>query len=357
MRITLFLGLLLIPSFVFAHAPVREASQTATRGGSAEVAIESILLEDPSDQSIAAYGSLDEPGEVDVYSFTIKSDETIPVEVLVPVRISNSLFHPTAVVVHSAFERSDKPYPFDLPEGYGDVSIPAPVMNEREVFFEPFSQERLYHGNEQMISTSADETYYIFIFDERGQTGDYSLGIGTVENFEDQKMIDILKEVLLIKFGLVSSSEIPWGDVIGLFLVLAGFIIGLGAVTVIDIHGFLGRKSSYWTQTTIRTHKVTKPLIWIGISLVLLGGSIFYQSIGWTGLVPIQLLMVGILILNGLFLTFVVSPFLLEQEKKKKDTQLLPKSLQAQITISFIVSFLGWWMLLSTLVWHLLVLR
>lgn len=29
---------------------------------------------------------------------------------------------------------------------------------------------------------------------------------------------------------------------IGLFIFLAGFVIGLGAVTVIDIHGFLGRK-------------------------------------------------------------------------------------------------------------------
>jgi hypothetical protein len=29
-------------------------------------------------------------------------------------------------------------------------------------------------------------------------------------------------------------------DAIGLFITIAGFIIGLGAVTVIDIHGFLG---------------------------------------------------------------------------------------------------------------------
>lgn len=31
-----------------------------------------------------------------------------------------------------------------------------------------------------------------------------------------------------------------WIDVVGLFLLLSGFIIGLGAVTVIDIHGVLG---------------------------------------------------------------------------------------------------------------------
>ncbi len=49
---------------------------------------------------------------------------------------------------------------------------------------------------------------------------------------------------------------------------------GLGAVTVIDLHGFLGRTSSYWTEATIRTHKITKPLIWKGMFLAILGGII-----------------------------------------------------------------------------------
>jgi hypothetical protein len=58
---------------------------------------------------------------------------------------------------------------------------------------------------------------------------------------------------------------VPWLDILGVFLFIAGFIVGLGAITVIDIHGFLGQKSSYWTEATTRTHKVTKPLIWIGL--------------------------------------------------------------------------------------------
>lgn len=32
-------------------------------------------------------------------------------------------------------------------------------------------------------------------------------------------------------------------DALGIFLTIAGFVIGLGAVTVIDLHGFLGRNS------------------------------------------------------------------------------------------------------------------
>jgi hypothetical protein len=132
-------------------------------------------------------------------------------------------------------------------------------------------------------------------------------------------------------------------DFIGLFILIAGFIIGLGAVTVIDLHGFLGRKSNYWTEATTRTHKITKPLIWFGIFLVIIGGSIFYRNDTFSNVLIIQLLIVIILILNGLFLSFRVSPFLLEREAQNKSSELLPKVWQNKITASFIISFLGWW--------------
>ena len=103
-------------------------------------------------------------------------------------------------------------------------------------------------------------------------------------------------------------------DFIGLFLLLAGFIIGLGAVTVIDIHGFLGRKSPYWSEATVRTHKVTKPLIWIGISLVAIGGSIFYRGEIFSNLVALHGAIILMLIINGCFLSFRVSPYLLGLE-------------------------------------------
>lgn len=135
---------------------------------------------------------------------------------------------------------------------------------------------------------------------------------------------------------------INWPDTIGLFLLISGFIIGLGAVTVIDIHGFLGRKSEYWTEATTRTHKVTKPLIWLGIFLAIIGGSIFYQDS--TSQIPmIHALIALILILNGLFLSYKVSPYLLEREKKGQSSKLLPKSWQNKIIFSLILSDLGWW--------------
>ena len=132
-------------------------------------------------------------------------------------------------------------------------------------------------------------------------------------------------------------------DILGLFLFLTGFVIGLGAVTVVDIHGFLGRKSSYWTEATTRTHKVTKPMIWIGIILIIIGGLVLYRHQNFSGIPLIHAIIALILIVNRYFLSFKVSPFMLQREREGKSGDLLPLSWQNKIMISLIVSDIGWW--------------
>lgn len=151
-------------------------------------------------------------------------------------------------------------------------------------------------------------------------------------------------------FGIVVNVL----DVIGLFIFLAGFVIGLGAVTVIDIHGFLGRKSSYWTEATTRTHKVTKPMIWVGIAFAIVGGLILYRNEAFAGIPLIHALIVVALIVNGCFLSFKVSPFLLKREQEGKDKEFLPQSWQNKIMVSLIVSDVGWWGGLFLLVLYIL---
>lgn len=133
-------------------------------------------------------------------------------------------------------------------------------------------------------------------------------------------------------------------EFIGLFLYIAGFIVGLGAVTVIDTLGFCGIRSVYFTETTIRAHKITKPLIWLGILLAIIGCSIFYSVNPNFPLIFLQLVLFLILILNGCFLSFYVSPRLIQKEKKEKgNIRLLHESMQKKIAVSFIISFLCWW--------------
>lgn len=136
---------------------------------------------------------------------------------------------------------------------------------------------------------------------------------------------------------------------IGLYLLLAGFVTGLGAVTVIDSHGFRARRSPYWTEATIRAHKVTKPLIWLGTITAIIGGSIFYSTQPYNWIMIAHAVAAVVLIANGSFLSFYVSPYLLARERAGRERELLPARLQYAIIASFLVSVAGWWTSLALL--------
>ncbi len=136
-------------------------------------------------------------------------------------------------------------------------------------------------------------------------------------------------------------------DFIGLFIHVAGIIVGLGAVTVIDTLGFISRKSKEWTQVTIQAHHVTKPLIWLGSSLMIVGWLLVYEIGFWS---TIKSWTIVLLVLNGGFLSFYVSPRLDLLKGKKV---LLPSKLQTAIAVSMVVSFVSWWSLVLITVWSL----
>lgn len=124
------------------------------------------------------------------------------------------------------------------------------------------------------------------------------------------------------------------------FFHLAGIIIGLGSVTVIDAMGFLSRKSKYWTQVTVMAHHVTKPLIWAGTFLVTITWILMIFNFDNLMYSTIRSIMIVVMILNGIFLSFYVSP---EVDKFKNKNKLFPKSLQYKTIASMIISFTSWW--------------
>jgi hypothetical protein len=121
------------------------------------------------------------------------------------------------------------------------------------------------------------------------------------------------------------------------FIHFVGIIIALGAVTVIDTLGFLSRKSKGWTQVTIAAHHVTKPLIWGGTILIALSWVFLFSN---TILSHIKSVIIVLLIVNGSFLSFYVSPRLDTLQGKKK---LFPKRLQHKVMVSAFISFCCCW--------------
>lgn len=353
------LVLLFTPILVSAHQPFIEPR---LQGSGEGLLLKALMIPDPAIQSQAVYGSIGEEGEYDVYAFEATVEATLPVELLVPIRPANDNFRPSLFIFAKDLPAEKVIEAPDLP-----VEVPfdyqvAQLRNDHSmgIFSEPFSQERYYKGERLDITVKPNQNYFLVVYEPNSTVGDYSLGIGTEEKFSDVGKFELLKNVFLLKMGYVGTNPVSGWDLIGIFLFIAGFIVGLGAVTVIDVLGFRGRHSGYWTEATIRAHKVTKPLIWLGLAILILGGLITYRESWFSGVALFQAIIVLILIVNGLFLTFRVSPILLQKEKDEDELEEmdpLSHSLRNQIAISFAISFIGWWTMLFLLVWYIVVMR
>ena len=59
------------------------------------------------------------------------------------------------------------------------------------------------------------------------------------------------------------------------------------------------------------------------------------------------------LIINGIFLSFWVSPYMLQREKEGRSGELLPARWQRKIAFSLIISVIGWWGSLMLLAWYI----
>ncbi len=126
------------------------------------------------------------------------------------------------------------------------------------------------------------------------------------------------------------------------FLHLLGIIIAFGADIVIATHGVLARKNIQWTKNTIEAHHVTKPLIWAGTITALAT---------WIILLPRdppyateKLILFILLIMNGSFLSFYISPRI---DVQRGENKRFPKRIQYLTIASMTVSVSLW----LTVVW------
>ncbi len=347
---------LFLPTQVLSHQPVLEPVGN-NQSEDQPLYFQATKLADPTISSQAVYGLLNNPGQEDVYVFVPEKTETVPVEILVPIRPGNQNFFPELFIaaknIPQARAIENPAIQQTLPEGYKVMKISN--LHQDGNFYEEFSFERYWKSEQYQLELTADQNYFLIVKEPNKQTGDYTLGIGSAENFDNVNFLGLLQNVFMLKLGLIGDQQVPWVDMLGMFLMLAGLIVGLGAVTVIDTLGLFGRRSEYWTETTIRAHKVTKPLIWLGLGILIGGLAILYRESWLTGVAFFQAILIGILILNGLFLSFYISPRLLQREKDGEIAKILPDTIQSKILISFIVSFLGWWTLVFLACWYILV--
>ncbi|MGB0925195.1 MAG: hypothetical protein ACPGTS_00625 [Minisyncoccia bacterium] len=124
-----------------------------------------------------------------------------------------------------------------------------------------------------------------------------------------------------------------------LLFIITGFVVGLGSVMVMDVHGFLSRNSAYWTEAAIRTHKIAKPMSWIGTVLLLLGSVSMYTGF----FLALQLVLILAMVLNNLFLSFAASPFFVHREKIGEAHKPLSSDWLWRMVFNFLLASVAWW--------------
>lgn len=314
-------------------------------------------IDDPTRGPVAVYGGLFEPSELDVYSFIASREATVPVEALVPARVSNRDFRPTVAVIGPGLGSLQQQVPFDLPASAQAEVIPPSDKDKRDAIVEPLSIEKLYRGNAKAVKFVAGQRYYIVAYAVDHRTGDYVIGFGDEKSFSRLPAGDYVGQGLALKFGLADGRSVPVLDLVALLLTLAGLIIGLGAATVMDAFAIRSLRPAYWTELSIKASRATVPLTWAGVAVFLVGTLLLYREAGFSGVGTFQQLLLLVIVVNGLLMTFRLVPELRKREAAGKAASVLPRRLKVRVAVHFIVSFGAWWGQVGLLSWYLLVSR
>lgn len=291
-----------------AHQPLLEDQLRNVRrtGPCAEYLPEAVTINDPTQSSLAIYGRLGWPNEIDLYTFIPAKSASIPVEALVPAQQSNQDFRPAVVLIGRDIapqQQSALPaeLPLKLPE-YLRAQVIRPPEGKRGVFFEKRMLESFYRGNEQWVHLTAGQPYHIALYEPNHFTGSYSLNLGAAENFKDISKYSTLKNILAIKMGVFGDKRIPWLDILGLCLLGIGLTLGMASVIV----AWLSRNSTSLainpSDMSNRLLRVVMRYLRAGILTAIAGGAILYRQSQLSGVAAFQALLAIALIAYAIYL-------------------------------------------------------
>ncbi|MGH9937617.1 MAG: hypothetical protein ACREAM_15315 [Blastocatellia bacterium] len=295
-----------------AHRPALEdqfknAPQIAPCDNFSRFSHKAITITDPTLASLAIYGRLEWPNEVDLYTFVPAKSESIPLEAMVPAQQFNYNFRPAVVVIGrdiAPSQQSNSPpsLPFTLPEGFR-ARVIMPPEGERSAFFERRTFERLYRGNEQWIQVTAGQPYFVALYDPNHFTGSYSLGLGAVENFKGVSKYSMFKTVLAIKMGMFGERGFPWLDFLGMFMLATGLTLGAGAVIVTGLSRNSAILMVNQSDRASRILGLAMKYVWIGVLLAVAGGALLYRRSHLSGVAAFQAILALAMIFYAVYLS------------------------------------------------------
>lgn len=139
---------------------------------------EPIVISNP-DVSQALYREL-VSGQVDYYEFTVSpAGLNLFSQLLVPTRPDYKDFRPSLALLGPGLPTPDADLPLEVPPGFGAVIM---EWEDKEIFFEPFTQTRYYMAREQRHPLAEGE-WQLAVFHDQGQGGKYTLTVGEKEHW------------------------------------------------------------------------------------------------------------------------------------------------------------------------------
>ncbi len=178
--------LLVIPfSSIFAHSPVF-ADENHAPSHAYQI--------DDFTKSWVVYATLDHPERGDYYKFTASKGERIYISLMAARDPEDSGFLPSFALLMPVSEKKDElPSYIEIPTGWGAMIVDG--KDPGKASYEPFTPGWIYDIASLDIDAPEDGTYYIVVFDQSQNTGNYSLAVGYIESFT-------LREWIMIPFSI-----------------------------------------------------------------------------------------------------------------------------------------------------------
>ena len=157
-----------------AHQPFFE--DTDTTAGTP------MMVSDP-EISTALFSTLDRPGDVDFFTFSVAARQTVEVGITIPQIEGQEQFAPYVGVIAAGLERNSTPgLPADaLPLLSGQEGSIVLEAAEATIFFEPFSRTAYWQRQRRRITFPAQGEVMVVVWHPKGAVGRYALVVGQRE--------------------------------------------------------------------------------------------------------------------------------------------------------------------------------
>lgn len=152
------------------------------------------------EEAKSIYGQIKEPGEVDFYTFTVKKDVTLPIVLWLPKR-DKKIFKPNLALIGPNFIKNKTPLFFSIPEGDYPIILEPNKDWEKTLFYDKATLTQYYRAIETEIDFTANKTYFLAVFEQKNQIGDYVIKIGFDFPSEASDVFKQWLALVRIKFG------------------------------------------------------------------------------------------------------------------------------------------------------------